>query len=248
MRFKIGPSLLAVALLGAAAVALFQRSGAAGTTREASVAPRPSETTPPGSEAFNTMMPSSGELETPLPPNHPAIGAKGAAPSTGGTALPPNHPAMGAQGNDLPAAREQAALAWTAPAGWEVAPSRSTIRLATYRVPGAAPAELTVTRAGGSTEDNLERWVGQFDNAGKDTRAVRTIAGFHVTTLEVSGTYDGGMSSTGPETAHAGWSLLGAVIETSGPFYFFKMVGPSEAVRAARPAFEALMNSVRKPS
>lgn len=107
---------------------------------------------------------------------------------------------------------------------------------------------MTVTRAGGSTEDNLARWAGQFDKATGDTRAVRQVGGFQVTTLEVSGTYDGGMSSTGPESAHAGWSLLGAVVETSGPFYFFKMVGPSEAVHAAKPSFETLINSLRKPN
>jgi hypothetical protein len=41
--------------------------------------------------------------------------------------------------------------------------------------------------------------------------------------------------------------LLGAVVETDGPFYFFKMVGPADAVRAARPAFDVLLSSVRKP-
>jgi hypothetical protein len=170
-----------------------------------------------------------------------------------GQPLPPNHPAIHASANgpsSLPPARnEPAALLWTAPAAWQVIPNRSAIRLATYRAPSASKqglgAELTVTRAGGTTDENLERWVGQFDNAGQDVRKQRTVAGLRVTTLDVSGTYDGGMSSTAGEAALTGWSLLGAVVETSGPFYFFKMVGPADAVLAARPAFEALIESVR---
>jgi hypothetical protein len=228
MRLMVGPSLLAAALLVGAGAAFFPHATTTGAAHAATFAPRPDETVTPGSEAFNAATPGS-------------------------TALPPNHPPIGAAHDDTSAARDDApALAWTAPAGWEATPSRSAMRLATYRVPtpskGASGAELTVTRAGGSTQDNLDRWVGQFDPAGKDTRTARTIAGFRVTTLNVSGTYDGGMSGTGPEATHAGWALLGAVVETTGPFYFFKMVGPSDAVHAAKPAFDALIASFRTPS
>jgi len=122
------------------------------------------------------------------------------------------------------------------------------MRLATYRVPGAAGgAELTVTRAGGTTADNLDRWVGQFDSAGPDKRTELTAGGLRVSVLEVGGTYEGGMTKAGGETPHPGWALLGAVVETERPFYFFKMVGPADAVHAARPAFDALLRSVRRP-
>jgi hypothetical protein len=136
-------------------------------------------------------------------------------------------------------------LRWAAPAGWEAAPNASPIRLATYR---SGAVELTVSRAGGSTDANLSRWVGQFDQAGPDTRHERTVDGLHVTTLEVSGTYEGGMTPGGSEHAHPAWSLLGAVVETSGPSYFFKLVGPESEVRAARPAFDGLLTSLRKAS
>ncbi len=228
MHLRIAPSLLALVLVGAAGAALFfPRAGAAGPTREAAVSPKPSEGSAPNEEPF--------------------------AITSGAAALPPNHPALGNASSEPAAAEhDQAALDWTQPSGWETAPNRSNMRLATYRVPGAAKgsgaAELTVTRAGGSAADNIARWVGQFEQAEKETRTTRTIAGFHVTTLEVSGTYDGGMSTTAPEATHPGWSLLAAVVETNGPFYFFKMVGPSAAVRAAKPAFDALLSSVRKPS
>jgi hypothetical protein len=125
------------------------------------------------------------------------------------------------------------------------------MRLATYRITPKAgttdAAELTVTRAGGSTSDNLERWVGQFDDAGPDRRSERTVSGLRVSTVEVSGTYEGAMTMGGAGVPRPGWALLGAVIETKAPFYFFKMVGPKASVDAARPAFEALVASIRRP-
>jgi hypothetical protein len=220
MHVPIGPSLLVVVVLGAAGLALFQRSSSATPTAAIPVASvERAPTTTPGLEPF----------ETQLPPNHPPISPTSADSSFAPDESPP-------------------ALAWSAPRGWEVAANRSPMRLATYRVPGTAGgAELTVTRAGGSTADNLERWVGQFDAAGPDKRTERTVGGFRVSMLEVGGTYEGGMTKAGSETAHPGWALLGAVVETDGPFYFFKMVGPADTVRAARPAFDALLGSVHKP-
>ncbi len=224
MRIQAGPMLLGVVIVGAAAFALFRGSSAG---------PRVPLDGAPASLATSSAL--AGEaLEPPLPPNHPPIGAGG----VGSGALPSTR-------------EEAAALVWVAPPAWQPVTSRSAIRLATYRIPAASQGrspELTITRAGGTTDENLERWVGQFDKAGQDVRKERNIGGLRVTTLEVSGTYDGGMSSTGPEAALPGWSLLGAVVETAGPFYFFKMVGPTEAVRAARPAFESLVASVRRPS
>jgi hypothetical protein len=166
------------------------------------------------------------------------------------TELPRNHPAISPKAADtaFTADESPSALAWSIPPGWEVAPNRSPMRLATYRVPGSSGSvELTVSRAGGTTRDNLERWVGQFDSAGSDKRTQRTVRELRVSILEVDGTYEGGMTKAGSETAHPGWALLGAIVETDAPFYFFKMVGPADAVRAARPAFDALVSSVRKP-
>jgi hypothetical protein len=221
MRLRIGPSLLAVALIGAAGLAFFQRPSAA----------RSPEPAAPSSGLSREASPAN-LAATPLPPNHPPIPPKSADPST--------------------FARDEspAELAWSAPTGWEVAPNRNPMRLVTYRVPAASgaadSAELTITRAGGTTAANLERWVGQFDSAGPRHAGERMIGGLRVATVEVSGTYEGGMTKSGPDTAHPGWSLLGAVVETSGPSYFFKLVGPTGTVRAARPAFDALLKSIRK--
>ena len=121
------------------------------------------------------------------------------------------------------------------------------MRIATYKIPVAGKdteeAELSISRAGGSTEANLQRWVGQFEEAGKDTRETRTVRGMKVTTVEVGGTYLGGMMG-GAAAKKPGWSLLGAIVETQGSSYFFKMTGPTATVKNARKAFDGMLDSI----
>jgi len=183
-------------------------------------------------------------------PTPPAM--EPADPATMGQQLPPNHPPITQGGSQHSFARDDSppALAWVAPPGWELVPSPSPMRLATYHMPAvgnATSAELTVTRAGGGTVANVDRWVSQFDGSERETRTERTVAGYRIATVTVSGTYEGGMTGGEAETPRAGWSLLGAVVETGGPSYFFKLLGPTESVAAARPGFEKLMMSLHKP-
>ncbi|MEO8799455.1 MAG: hypothetical protein ABI551_16305, partial [Polyangiaceae bacterium] len=115
--------------------------------------------------------------------------------------LPPGHPAIPGSMNSgsavMPSASEEpATLRWTVPTTWKVVDNPSTMRLATYEIPRASGdvdrADLSVVRAGGTAEANAQRWVGQFDEAGRDTRSLETIHGIKVTIAEVSGTYLGG--------------------------------------------------------
>jgi hypothetical protein len=231
MRFPVAPSALAIVLVAAGSFALLRHSGASDSSSPASKSPTPPLISMEGLDEGSHA--AVDERSGVLPPNHPPIGGGSQArPSTS-------------------AARDEApALAWTAPGSWDVAPNASSMRLATYRlrapVGDASSLEVTVTRAGGTPEANLDRWVGQFDKAGLDTRATRFVDGLRVSTLEVSGTYEGGMTSAGTDEAHPGWAMLGAIVETNGLPYFFKMVGPVAAVRAARPAFDGVLNSIKK--
>ncbi|MEO6573942.1 MAG: hypothetical protein ABIP89_08895 [Polyangiaceae bacterium] len=165
-------------------------------------------------------------------------------------ALPPNHPAIngssGSQGAPIASAAEEASITWTVPAGWKTVPNPSTMRLATYVI--ASPTgdtEVTVSRAGGTPDANIERWLGQFDDAGKDARTVKTIRGVKVSTVEVGGTYRGG--GMGPKDVSAprqGSALYGAIAEAPGTPYFFKMIGGKASVHAAHASFEALIASI----
>jgi hypothetical protein len=179
-----------------------------------------------------------------LPPNHPPIGGDGVRAG----ALPANHPSVGGESpvGAPPSAPESPALSWKMPADWQQAANPNALRLATYRTPGGA--EMSVARAGGTTEANIQRWRAQFDQAGADTREEKTIRGMHVTVVQVTGTFEGGGmgGGSGPQP-YPGWALLGAIVETSGSSYFFKLLGPASAIGAARASFDELLKSV-KPS
>jgi hypothetical protein len=165
------------------------------------------------------------------------------------TTLPPNHPMIGAGGAPIASVRpveEPPAIAWTVPDGWQAAPNPNAMRIATYRVPAAAgddeDAEVTVSRAGGTTDANIQRWLGQFDDAGKDTRVEAMVRGMKVTIVDVKGTYVGGMTPSAQP--RRGFALVGAIVETLGSPYFVKMIGPAKTVSAARPAFEKLVRGI----
>jgi hypothetical protein len=228
---RLAPILIATAVLGAAATLAALGIGRAdppsASPREVPAEPSrmTAEGVPPPDELASGGA-SSTASEMTLPPNHPAIG--GASP----------HGTMAA------ASDESAALSWKMPADWEQIPSPSALRLATYRVPGGC--EMSVSRAGGTTEANIQRWLSQFENAGPDTRAERTIRGLRVTLVQVAGTYEASPMMTpgiAPE-ARPDWALLGAIVETSGSPYFFKLLGPVRAIKMARASFERLLESL----
>jgi hypothetical protein len=162
--------------------------------------------------------------------------------------LPPGHPAVGAMGQSAPAEEAPAArstLEWKAPARWQLLPSDSTMRIATYRVPrapgDAADAELSIARAGGSPEANAARWIGQFDQAGEKParQTTRKVGSLDVLVVEVQGTFSGGMGGDG--RAQPGWALLGAIVSTPDLLHFFKLTGPAKTVLAARAELDAML-------
>jgi hypothetical protein len=174
-----------------------------------------------------------------------AVGnAAGASPSGPAAVSPPA--ARGGAGQDL---------VWKDPAGWQRAASGSAMRKATYKVPRLAkdPEDVEVAvfyfgaNQGGGTEANIQRWISQFSDAKPSDvkRTVRTVAGMQQTIVEIEGTYASGMPG-GEATPKGRFRLLGAVVESPGGSYFFKMTGPKDSVAAARDAFYGMLDSVRQ--
>jgi hypothetical protein len=214
---------LAATLFGAALFALLRKE-------PSHAAPATFEPRPAANETFDPSMFDQDEDQ--LPPNHPPIGGQGepGASAVSETDEPPS-------------------LSWNAPVNWSKVPNPNAMRLATYRVAAAPGArdepELTVVRAGGSTEANLERWIAQFENPVGIVRDKRVVHGLTIATLEVRGTFrGGGMAAAESTDRKPGWMLKGAVVETTGGPYFFKMTGPNAAVVAARAGFDALVDSI----
>jgi hypothetical protein len=152
------------------------------------------------------------------------------------------------------AADSGAGIRWTVPAGWKAEAERP-MRLGTYTVaPGGECAVYFFgSGQGGSVDANVDRWIGQFVQAdGKPSKsaakiAKRTIHGWPVTTVDVSGAYTGMAGPTGPSGAPAmpGYRMLAAIIEGPQGSAFFKFTGPGKTVAANQAAFDKMLASLQ---
>jgi hypothetical protein len=150
------------------------------------------------------------------------------------------------------AADSGAGVRWTMPAAWK-AEAQRPMRLATYTIPPGAECGVYFfgSGQGGSVDANLDRWIGQFLQAdGKPSKdaatiAKRTIHGWPVTTVDVSGAYTGMAGPTAqPGPAMAGYRMLGAIVEGPQGSIFFKFTGPAKIVAANQTAFDKMLESL----
>jgi hypothetical protein len=172
------------------------------------------------------------------------------------------------QGEEVPVAANPNAMATradaggggvtlVAPEGWVAEQPSSSMRKSQYRLPGESTggdAEVSVfTGIGGSAQANIDRWVGQFSGpAGspvKDAAEVKTeqIGKYQVTTLDVTGTFSGGMGGPmmgGAPTAQENYRMLAAVIETGQGPWFVKLIGPAGTVAKWQDSFDKFIQSI----
>ena len=181
-----------------------------------------------------------------LPPGHPAL----EPPTQDG--LPPGHPAIDGTGGGAPGRDpgQAGGVAWTMPSDWTARTPSTSMRAAEFAVgedPEPVVAVFHFPGNAGGVEANLERWIDQLKGPGgaapTSSRARHTFGGLPVTTVEASGDYVG----MGDEAAR-GQRLLGAIVEAPTGLVFFKLVGPAEQVSAAKPSFDAFVQSVRPAS
>jgi hypothetical protein len=157
-----------------------------------------------------------------------------------------------------PVRTQAAGLRFSHPSEWVRVPAPSDMRAAQFRVPKVGSdtedAEAVLfffgPGQGGGAQDNLDRWYGQMTQpdgkASKDAGLVtiKTVKGLKVTSLDLAGTYKGMPAPGQPAVAKPGYRLLAAAIEGEGGPWFFRVVGPDATVKAAKPAFDALLESV----
>ncbi len=148
-----------------------------------------------------------------------------------------------------------------APAEWKTVPPKSPIVQYEFSAPASdAKAEnqarITVMGAGGSIEQNIERWYGQFEQADgsatKDKSKVEKfdVGGQTVHFVDIPGTFkDGG--GAGPFQRPAtvvkrdNYRMLGAIIETkSMGTHFFKITGPTETVEKLKDGFRKMLETM----
>lgn len=148
-------------------------------------------------------------------------------------------------------------VTWDAPSSWVETEPSSSMRVAQYRIDGAAGAAECVVyyfgpNQGGAAMANAERWAGQFTQPdGSSSLERMKVSDLVAATgpaklVEVTGTYDGGMTMTDqPAKPRPGSMLLGGIVPGPDAPWFFKLTGPEATVRAEREKFVALLRSVR---
>ncbi|HEX8793623.1 MAG TPA: hypothetical protein VF765_21920 [Polyangiaceae bacterium] len=101
-------------------------------------------------------------------------------------------------------------------------------------------------KGGGTVDDNVDRWVKQFDpQTSPPVRTTRTVHGMNVTRVEVAGTYKAmQMPREAPTSPHGSWRLIGAIVEAPSGLWFIKLTGPDATVKAAAKEMDALLDSV----
>jgi hypothetical protein len=147
-------------------------------------------------------------------------------------------------------------LTFKTPDGWKYEHPASAMRRAEFGVDGDdGTAGLVVyffgNQGAGSSQANIDRWVGQFKNADGSPIAApepvkRKIASFMTTQVEAAGTYVGGMGAGSPQgEGQPGQRMIAAIVDTpEGPFYF-KFLGADKAVADNRKALEGLFASMK---
>lgn len=133
-----------------------------------------------------------------------------------------------------------------------------------YEIPAATgderPARVTVMGAGGTVEDNVRRWYGQFrqpDDSDTEKSAKveeKDVAGQRVTLVDVSGTYldkPGGPFAGGQTIERKDHRMLAAIIQTQHQGkktgnYFIKLIGPKQTVADSKKAFDQMIDSLKE--
>jgi hypothetical protein len=148
------------------------------------------------------------------------------------------------------------ALRYTPDPEWIAETPASSMRQAQYRLPRAEgdseDAELAVfffSGQGGTVQDNIDRWIGQFQkNDGSPAAGAittREVRGIPLTIVDVSGIY---ISSSGmmleQTKAKPNFRMVAAVAETSAGPWFFKLTGPAKTVARWEPGFQSFLDTL----
>lgn len=145
-------------------------------------------------------------------------------------------------------------LRYLVPTRAEVEKPSNAMRLAQIRllaIPDSGHGDALITISGdigGSVEDNVARWVGQFSELqGVPTQQdlILSKEGLRITEVIVTGTYTASMAGADAEP-QKDTTLYGAVVE-GGPegTVFIKAVGPKQTLAARKGAWDMITRNLR---
>ncbi len=133
---------------------------------------------------------------------------------------------------------------------------RSKIIAYEFSVPAAEgdeqPGRLTVMSAGGTVEQNLDRWYQQFSQPdGTSTRdrakvEKKTVGGHDVHFVNIAGTYDdkpAPFAAQGVERPN--YRMLGAIVVLPEGNVYFKFYGPRQTIADNQEAFKKMIEELK---
>jgi gluconolactonase len=136
------------------------------------------------------------------------------------------------------------------PEDWKQKQPGSSMRVAELEVPPAGedkePGEFVVfwfgERGAGGAQENIKRWVGQFEEEGRKMKIVSgEAASGKYTLVDLTGAYKKpvGPPIAGKSKRMADWRVLNVYIETDAGPYYLKLDGPQKTVAAVENDFRA---------
>ena len=150
------------------------------------------------------------------------------------------------------------------PGKWQSQPPAGQFRVAQLIIPKAegdqTPAMLIGfhfgKNGGGGVDENFKRWMGMVRQPdGRDSekaarRDLKRQGTLRIHTLDLSGTYlERPFPASQQVTERPNYRMLAAIVETTGPGgdgpYYLRLVGPAKTVAAAKPGWDALLQSLR---
>lgn len=138
-----------------------------------------------------------------------------------------------------------------APGSWKKVQPKISMIEAEFAIPKLeaddANGRVTMMASGGSIEQNIERWYGQFELAKEPAEAVvKEINKVKVHLVDLQGTYLDTMGNpAGPKTKKENYRMLAAIIETPDGNYYVKCYGPAATMEKNVAAFNQMIESVR---
>ncbi|MGE0605967.1 MAG: hypothetical protein AB7O62_02495 [Pirellulales bacterium] len=138
-----------------------------------------------------------------------------------------------------------------APEAWKREKPRNRIIEQEFSVPAAegdeTPGRITMMFSGGSLDDNLDRWKGQFKQIDKAKDVEKhKIADLDLHILDITGTFVDKPAPFAPGVDREGYRMLGAIIEMGKSNYFIKFYGPKATVEEHADEFKKLLDSLKK--
>lgn len=133
------------------------------------------------------------------------------------------------------------------PEGWIAEKPANNMRKAQFRIPDKekkaddAVLALFRFRYASGVDDNIRRWAGQMGGAEPKKETIEGKS--RVTLADIEGTYAGDHGGSAVPNAR----MLGAIVETGGEQWFFKLVGPADTVGDWREEFVALLKEAHLP-